>query len=245
MQRLWPEPDTAPLSDADVVDLYAPTERDRPSTRVNFVSSLDGAATLDGLSEGLSGPDDKLVFGILRMLCDVLVVGAGTVRNEKYRAVRLSPERRAWRVEHGLAEYPTLVVVSGALDLDPAHPALADAPVRPAVLTCAASPVEGRRALGAVADVLVHGDGTVDLGAGLAELRGRGLVQVLSEGGPHLLGALTAEDLVDELCLTLSPLLTGPGAGRITAGLATPEARKLALKHVLSSDGQLLLRYAR
>src|SRR5262245_53009577 len=99
MQRLWPDPDPAPLSDADVIALSAPTERDRQSVRVNFVSSLDGAATLDGLSEGLSGPEDKRVFGILRMLCDALVVGAGTVRNEKYRAVRLSPERRAWRVE--------------------------------------------------------------------------------------------------------------------------------------------------
>jgi len=243
MQRLWPDPDPAPLSDAEILDLY--TQRDHPSVRVNFVSSLDGAATLKGLSEGLSGSEDKRVFGILRALCDALLVGAGTVRNERYRAVRLSPERRAWRLEHGLAEYPPLVVVSGLLDLDPDHPALADAPVRPAVLTCADSPAEGRKALSAVADVLVHGTGTVDLAGGLAELRERGLAQILSEGGPHLLGALTAADLVDELCLTMSPLLAGPGASRITAGLATPEARPLLLRHILSGDGQLLLRYSR
>ncbi len=245
MQRLWPEPDPAPLSDADVIALYAPTERDLPSVRVNFVSSLDGAATLAGLSEGLSGPEDKRVFGILRMLADGLVVGAGTVRNEGYRAVRLTPERREWRLQHGLTEYPPLVVVSGLLDLDPAHPALADAPVRPAVLTCEDSPADRRKALSAVADVLVHGTGTVDLNEGLAELRERGLLQILSEGGPHLLGALTAAGLVDELCLTLSPLLAGPGAGRITAGLATPEAHQLVLRHILSGDGQLLLRYSR
>jgi riboflavin biosynthesis pyrimidine reductase len=245
MQRLWPDPDPAPLSDDDVIALYSPTQRDQPWVRANFVTSLDGAATLDGLSEGLSGAEDKRLFGIQRMLCDALLVGAGTVRNEQYRSVRLSPERRAWRVGHRLAEYPTLVVVSGLLDLDPAHPALADAPVRPAILTCADSPAAGRKALSEVADVLVHGAGTVDLTAGLAELRERGLLQVLSEGGPHLFGALTVADLVDELCLTLSPLLAGPGAGRITAGLATPEARELVLRQVLSGDGQLFFRYSR
>jgi riboflavin biosynthesis pyrimidine reductase len=245
MQRLWPDPDPTPLSDDALVALYAPTDRDQPWVRANFVASLDGAATLNGLSEGLSGAEDKRIFGILRMLCDALVVGAGTVRNEKYRSVRLSPERRAWRVERGLAEYPTLVVVSGLLDLDPAHPALADAPVRPAILTCADSPAANRKALDAVADVLVHGTGTVDLTAGLAELRERKLFQVLSEGGPHLFGALAAADLVDELCLTLAPLLAGPGAGRITAGLALPEARELVLRQVLSGDGQLFFRYSR
>ncbi|MEW2592362.1 pyrimidine reductase family protein [Micromonospora aurantiaca] len=265
IERIWPAPVTGALTDPQLTALYGRAAR--PHLRVNFVASADGAVTLDGYSAGLSGEPDKRVFGLLRMLCDGLVVAAGTLRHEGYRAVRLSPERRAWRREHGLAEYPTLVVVSGSLDLDPAQAAFADAPVRPIVLTHAdAEPPPG---LTDVADVVpcgtdpaedtdrvdgsgradgagrTGGTGRVDLVAGLAELRRRGLDQLLCEGGPHLFGALTAADLVDELCLTVAPLLAGAGPGRITAG-DTSVPRHLPLRHVLAAgDGVLMLRYAR
>ncbi|WP_174537076.1 pyrimidine reductase family protein [Micromonospora chalcea] len=241
IERIWPAPVTCALTDPELTALYG--RAPRPHLRVNFVASADGAVTLDGYSAGLSGEPDKRVFGLLRMLCDALVVAAGTLRHEGYRAVRLSPERRAWRRERGLAEFPTLVVVSGSLDLDPAQAAFADAPVRPIVLTHAdAVPPPG---LTDVADLVRCGTGRVNLAAGLAELRRRGLDQVLCEGGPHLFGALTAADLVDELCLTVAPLLAGAGPGRITAGDASPP-RHLPLRHVLAAaDGVLMLRYAR
>ncbi|MER6585274.1 pyrimidine reductase family protein [Micromonospora chalcea] len=253
IERIWPAPVTGALTDPELTALYGRSAR--PHLRVNFVASADGAVTLDGYSAGLSGEPDKRVFGLLRMLCDALVVAAGTLRHEGYRAVRLSPERRAWRRERGLAEFPTLVVVSGSLDLDPAQAAFADAPVRPIVLTHAdAVPPPG---LTDVADLVrcgtapvtstdrVDGSGRVDLAVGLAELRRRGLDQLLCEGGPHLFGALTAADLVDELCLTVAPLLAGAGPGRITAGDASPP-RHLPLRHVLAAaDGVLMLRYAR
>ncbi|MGC4846058.1 pyrimidine reductase family protein [Micromonospora sp. DT15] len=241
IRRLWPEPSTQPLDDDTLTALYG--RADEPRLRVNFVASLDGAVTVDGYSAGLSGEPDKRVFGLLRMVCDALVVAAGTLRHEKYRAVRLDERRRAWRLANGLAEYPTLVVVSNSLDLDPAQAAFADAPTRPVVLTHAdADPPSG---LTDVADVLRCGAERVDLAAGLAELHRRGLTQLLCEGGPHLFGALTAADLVDELCLTVSPLLAGPGPGRITAGDTAPP-RHLPLRHVLASDdGVLMLRHAR
>nr|WP_030503044.1 pyrimidine reductase family protein [Micromonospora purpureochromogenes] len=241
IERIWPAPVTGTLTDPELTALYGRAAH--PHLRVNFVSSADGAVTLDGYSAGLSGEPDKRVFGLLRMLCDALVVAAGTLRHEGYRAVRLSPERRAWRRERGLAEFPTLVVVSGSLDLDPAQAAFADAPVRPIVLTHAdAVPPPG---LTDVADLVRCGPGRVDLATGLAELRRRGLEQLLCEGGPHLFGALTAADLVDELCLTVAPLLAGAGPGRITAGDASPP-RHLPLRHVLAAaDGVLMLRYAR
>lgn len=256
MYRLWPDPDPTPLDEDALTALYTPTDRGRPWLRANFVSSLDGAATLAGFSEGLSNPDDKRVFGLLRMLCDALVVGAGTLRNEGYRAVRLSPERRRWRLAHGLAEYPTLVVVSARLALDPAQPALADAPVRPIIVT---HPDADPGPLRKVADVIAFGSGAeavdphgaidpqdaVDLRGAMGELHARGLRQILSEGGPRLFGSLTAADLVDELCLTVSPLLTGPGAGRITDGPLVAAPRRLALRHVLSASNMLLLRYSR
>lgn len=238
MQLLYPEPKTV---DHDaLVELYAPPPQ--PSLRVNFVSSLDGAGTLDGKSAGLSGPEDKRVFGILRMRCDALVVGAGTVREEGYRALRLDPERRRWRLARGMREFPTLVIVSGRCDLDPAQPALADAPVRPVVVTTQhAEPGP----LSDVADVIRAGDGHVDLAAAVGQLRERGFAQLLSEGGPTLFGSLTVAGLVDELCLTVSPLLAGPGAGRITAGPSLKVPANLTLRHALLADGQLLLRYGR
>ncbi|MGN9914341.1 pyrimidine reductase family protein [Phytohabitans sp. LJ34] len=229
------------LDDGALTDLY---RADGPVLRVNFVTSVDGAVELDGFSEGLSGAPDKRVFGLLRMLCDGLLVGAGTLRHEGYRAVRLSAERRAWRRAHGLAEYPTLVVVSAALDLNPGQAAFADAPVRPIVITHGRAPADRRAALSGVAEVLAVGDEAVDLAEAVARLRERGLTHLLCEGGPHLFGSLAAADLVDEVCLTVSPLVTGPGAGRITAGPASPP-KGMALRHVLESEGSLFLRYAR
>jgi riboflavin biosynthesis pyrimidine reductase len=238
------------LADVGVLDndalatAYGAEDRAAPCLRVNFVTSLDGAVELGGFSAGLSGDADKRVFGLLRMACDALLVGAGTLRHEGYGAIRLDERRRTWRRARGLAEYPTLVVVSGRLELNPAQSALADAPVRPIVLTHASAPADRRAALAAVADVLAVGERAVDLAAAVALLHERGLGQLLCEGGPRLLGALTAADLVDELCLSVSPLLTGPGAGRITAGPVSP-VRRLALRHVLTAGDLLLLRYAR
>ncbi|MEU5550211.1 MULTISPECIES: pyrimidine reductase family protein [unclassified Micromonospora] len=241
IHALWPEPSPGPVDDDALTALYR--RADRPHLRMNFVTSVDGAVSLDDYSAGLSGEPDKRVFGLLRMLCDALLVAAGTLRHEGYRAIRLDERRRAWRRRHGLTEYPTLVVVSASGRLDPEQAAFADAPVRPLVLTRSdAVPPTG---LSTVADVVPCGDDRVDLVAGLAEMRRRGLDQVLCEGGPHLFGALTADDLVDEVCLSVAPLLAGAGAGRITAGDPSP-ARHLPLRHVLhAADGTLLLRYAR
>ena len=228
------------LADGDLADLYGfPT-----GVRMNFVTSLDGAVALDGYSAGLSGPADKRVFGVLRMLSDAVLVAAGTLRHEGYHALRLDPARRKRRRSAGEPEYPTLAIVSRALDLDPGQDALAGAPVRPIILTCDAAPRERRESLARVADVIPVGSTSVDLRAGLAVLRERGLARVLCEGGPHLFGALTAEDLVDELCLTLSPLLAGPGAGRITAGPPS-RPRPMRLAHALTADETLFLHYTR
>jgi riboflavin biosynthesis pyrimidine reductase len=234
------------LTDEDLIRAYGRPAA--PTLRANFVTSADGAVTLDGFSAGLSGPADKRLFGLLRMLCDGLLVGAGTLRHEGYRPVRLDEPRRAWRREHGLHPYPTLAVVSASLDLDPAAPVFAQAPVRPVVLTGARSVAPP--GLDEVVDVVRVGAGfgeaaaEVDPVAGVAELRRRGLDHILCEGGPRLFGTLLAADLVDELCLTVAPVLAGPGAGRIVGGPPSP-ARTLRLAHALEADGSLLLRYTR
>lgn len=249
MRRLLPDPADG-LDDDDLLAAYAPPEPAARHLRVNFVTSADGAGTLDGLSGGLSSPADKRVFALLRDLADVVLVGAGTVRAENYGYPTPGPQRRARRPERGRAEVPVLAVVSGALDLDPgarlfreAAAAEAAGLARPVVLTAAGAPADRRAALEPVADVLVAGEEHVDLARALDELAGRGLPRVLCEGGPTLFGTLAAGGLLDELCLTVSPLLAGAGAGRVIAGPRQSPTR-LAVRHVLEEDGTLFLRYA-
>ncbi|WP_345152102.1 pyrimidine reductase family protein [Arthrobacter ginkgonis] len=214
--------------------------------RVNFVASLDGAVTRDGLSDGLNNEDDLIVFSALRRLSDVVLVGAGTVRAEDYRALRLSAESVRWRQEHGLQPHPVMAVVSGNLDLDPGLRIFANPPHRPLVFTTAEAPAERAAALADVAEVIRCGGeyGGVDVTAMLAELERRGLRRVLSEGGPHLFSALLAADRVDELCLTLSPFLEAGTAGRITA--PGPHAGwPMRLGHTFAAGDMIFLRYFR
>jgi riboflavin-specific deaminase-like protein len=236
----------AEISDDEIIEAYLVEDRSVPHLRSNFVTSLDGAVEIDGQSKSLTNAEDSELFGKLRMLSDVVLVGAGTVRIEGYNPMRLGSDRRAWRKANGLAENPTLAIVSSRLDLDPINKVFADAPVRPLVFTHAAAPPERAEALAGVADVVVCGDAEVDLSTVVSTLAERGLPQILCEGGPHLLGALTEADLVDEMDLSLSPLLVGPGAGRITAGAFDTVARRFVLRSVLSADdGSLFLRYLR
>jgi riboflavin biosynthesis pyrimidine reductase len=229
-----------PADQAGLIERYP--RGPAPVLRVNFIASADGAATVEGLSAGLQGPGDKEIFDVLRMQCDALVVAAGTVRAENYDALRLTPAARAWRTAAGLPEFPLMVIVSRSLDLNLDQLVFTDAPIRPIVVTHAAAPVS--RVAG-MADVIAVGeDGEVDLLAAVAALHDRGASQLLCEGGPHLFGALVAADLVDELCLTVAPLLVGAGPPRITAG-PPATARRMSLRHALQRDDMLFLRYTR
>jgi len=213
--------------------------------RVNFVSSADGAAYVDGRSGGLSSPADKQVFGILRVLTDVVLVGAGTARAEEYKPARARPALAALRA--GRPAAAPIALVTRTLGLNLASPLFTEtAPdARTIVITCEASDAGLRAQAAKVADVIVAGDDVVDLAAARAALEDRGLGRVLCEGGPHLFGDLAAAGLVDELCLSLSPTLAGPGSARIIDGTRLDAARSLALTQVLAADdGFLFCRYA-
>lgn len=243
--QLWPPAlhEHNGLTDAELLAAYAPPAG--ASLRMNFVTSTDGAVAVGGVSAPLSSESDHRVFRILRDLSDAIMVGAGTARMEGYGAVQLPEKRRAQRRAVSLAPNPTLIVVSSDLQLDPSSELFTATPTRPIVITHDQAPVARRKALSRVADVLVTGEASVDFSSAITALAARGLNHVLCEGGPHLFGTLAATDLVDELCLTLSPLLAGPGAGRIIAGrphLAMP--RTLHLVHLLHSAGNLFLRYS-
>jgi riboflavin biosynthesis pyrimidine reductase len=225
------------LTDVDLAEHYAyPGELRAPWVRVNFVSSADGAATVEGTSGGLGSDADKQVFGVLRELAEVVLVGAGTVRAEDYRGAR--------RDTRGRDTPPPIAVVTGSADLDPDAKLFTDTRVPPIVLTLATAPADRRdRLAGAGADVAVLDD--LEPGTLLAELARRGLHRVLCEGGPSLFGALLAADAVDELCLTLAPVLAGGTAGRIARGPEGAPSRPMTLAGALHAEGSLLLRYVR
>lgn len=227
MRRLRPDPDEA----VDLRAAYA-LDGDR-HVRANFVSSVDGAVTVDGKSAGLGSPADRALFNLLRTMADVVLVGAGTVRAENYGGAKPSD-----------GHAPPIAVVTRSLDLDVSSRLFTDVTSRPIVITCAASPDLLRERLSTVADVLVAGDADVDIGAALDLLADRGLGRVLCEGGPHLLGSLAAAGRLDELCLTLAPLLAGGTAGRIVAGYLPQVVEPMHLRHVLEEDGHLFLRYS-
>lgn len=197
--------------------------------RVNFVSTLDGAASLDGRTEELGGSVDKAVFSHLRATCDVILVGAATASLEGYRPARVP-----------------VAVVSARLSLSPDERLFQAGPgtATPLVLTCAAAPAGRRAALARVAEVVDCGDESVDLAQAVSELEGRGLRRLLCEGGPALFAALLSTGAVDELCLTLAPVLAAGDAPRITRGPSLPTPRDATLLSLLEEDSTLLLRYA-
>ncbi|HMD91237.1 MAG TPA: pyrimidine reductase family protein [Trebonia sp.] len=238
----WPPAGSGELDDAALAGLYAyPRER---WLRANFVSSADGAGFLDGLSAGLSSDDDRRLFGMLRVLADVVLVGAGTARAEKYKPAR-RPRKELAAFRAGRPPTPPIALVSRMLDLDLESPLFAAAPAdaRTIVITCEASSASRRASVAAVADVIVAGGEAVDLTEAVTALAGRGLGRVLCEGGPNLLAHVAVAGLLDELCLTVSPLLAGPGPHRIIEGVLLPTALPMTLAHVLEADGFLFCRY--
>jgi riboflavin biosynthesis pyrimidine reductase len=242
MRALLPEP----RADVDVHEFYADGWLDRGGLRVNFVSSVDGAAQAEGRSQGLQTPGDNRIFATLRDLADVVLAGAGTAVAEAYRPAVLSERRRAVRRAFGLTEALPIAVTSRTLRLDPAAFLFTAAPpdARTIVLTCAAAPPDRRTALADVAELIECGDDDVEPTLVRAALQDRGLTRILSEGGPTAFAQLAATPgVVDELCLSLTPLLAGPGPGRITAGAPWAAHRDLRLAGLLEEDGALFLRY--
>jgi riboflavin biosynthesis pyrimidine reductase len=249
---LWPHPD-----EVDAATVYAADSRpppgDRPWVVADMIASADGSAVdQQGVAGGLGGPADREVFAALRSVADVILAGANTVRTERYGPARTPPEQQRARVERGQQSVPRIAVVSGTLDLDPDlrlfRESSPEAP--PIVITTAASlaeHAETRGHLAGVAEIVVAGDSALDWDVALAKLTteaGAGVLVV--EGGPRTNAQLLAADLIDELCLTIAPVLAGGAGLRIIEGRQAPEPRGMALDRILTADdGYLLLRYVR
>jgi riboflavin biosynthesis pyrimidine reductase len=245
-----PMPTDGPVPDAvaRLARLYAsPAAPGQCWVRANMVTSADGAAAVDGRSGGLSGPADRMVFTVLRSLADVIVVGAGTARTERYRPVSAAGLWTALRSAG--AELPLIAVVTASLDLDSR---LLDGQRPPIIITteAAADAASDGIATGR-SQVIVAGQQSVDVQQAVTALGTLGYRQILVEGGPTVLGQLTAAGLLDEFCVTISPVLAGGPAGRVVAsqptelGPAAGTAAALTLAHVLADDDFLFCRYLR
>lgn len=239
MRQLLPEP--RPDLDVDeIATCYAyPSDG---AVRGNMVTSLDGAVSADGRSKAISGPPDLFMFGVLRSLADVVVVGAGTARTEGYGPGRARKEYAHLREAANQSVAPAIALVTRSANLNPDSPVFTDALVRTLVITCEAAPPDNRKALSEVADVIVSGDAAVDLPSAFEQLRRRSLTKVLTEGGPHLLGDVSAFGLLDELALSVSPTIAGGDAGRIVQTDAVL-LQQMSLKGLLEDSGFLFALY--
>jgi riboflavin biosynthesis pyrimidine reductase len=228
---------------------------DGPRLFANFVETIDGVVAIPELEKSNAlvadeSDDDRFVMGLLRACADAVLIGAGTLLASPrgtWRPERVYPRAAdgfvALREEWGMAERPAVAVVSTGASLDPNHPVLKEA----VLLTTAA----GAEALGGVLpDVVAVNDGDwVDLRAAVAVLRARGHERVLSEAGPHVFGSLLADALVDELFLTVSPVLAGRIVDARRFALVEgvellPDVRRASrLASVRRSESHLFLRY--
>ncbi|MFF8354917.1 pyrimidine reductase family protein [Streptomyces chartreusis] len=219
----------------------------QPWLRANMVSTLDGAAQHDGRSQPISTATDMRIFGTLRALADVVIVGAETVRQEGYRPARARAEFAGAREVAGQGPAPAIAVISASLDLDYGLPLFTSPSVPTLILTgAAAAPDRMAAAEKAGARVVIAGDGVgvdpVRVVQALAEL---GHTRLLTEGGPRLLGQLVASGVLDELCLTISPMLTAGDAQRIAGGPSVAVPKRFELVSLLEEEGFLFSRYRR
>jgi 5-amino-6-(5-phosphoribosylamino)uracil reductase len=225
MRRLLPDP--GPTSVSEQLEAYRPWEEapeDRPLVGVNFAATLDGRATIEGRSGPIGSASDTKMLVCLRSRFEAVMIGAGTMRVERYGPMK-----------------PLAVLVSGRLDLPWDAPLFEDEGGEALIFTSSeAEPPE----TAASVEVVRH-EGAVNLPEALRYLRKqRGIRTVLCEGGPHLHAQLQAEGLVDDLFLTIAPKLSGGEAPRIIEG-RLPGVADLVLDWLLEEDGELYARYRR
>jgi riboflavin biosynthesis pyrimidine reductase len=239
-----------PIDDADLIDLCRhPVPSDRAWLRTSFVMSLDGSAQgPDGRSGSINTPSDHRIFALHRAMADAVLVGASTVRNEGYRAIDLQPWQLELRQSEGLAPYPMLVIISASAAINPsiAQPAEGEGgPVM--IITIPGKSTDELEPLRSAGIRVVETPGpTVDLAQVVDQLAGAGWPRLLCEGGPHLHHDLLAAGLVDELSLTMAPVVVGGQGLRTTSGEFFSAPGQFILQHAIyAEDDALFTSYRR
>jgi riboflavin biosynthesis pyrimidine reductase len=234
LRRLLPDP-------VDEVDLSSAYRYpDRTWLRANMISSADGAATIDGRAADLGNKSDQQLLGALRALSDVVIAGAGTVTAEGYGPARARAEYQEARAAAGQPPAPVMAVVSQRLQLDFDSRYFVEATQPPIVVTCAEAPADRLIAAQKVASVVIAGERTVSPALMVEALVGLGHRRLLCEGGPTLLGLVAADGVLDELCLTIAPMLVGGPSRRVLEGPLLSPARRMRLTQLLQDDDDLL-----
>lgn len=225
-----------------------PADLDRCWVRANMIASLDGGATDDGTSGGLAGPGDRALFNRMRQEADVILVGAGTVRIENYSGAQMSLAQRMDRQSRGQAEVPPIAVITHGADFEHDAKLFTRTEVPPLILTSRETVDDAQHRFGASADVIDasgrHTD-RVDPVRVIEILKARGLHRVHTEGGPSLISLLVELDLLDELCLTIAPILVGGQARRIATGSGEAHTRMRRSHLLTDGEGYLYTRYVR
>jgi riboflavin biosynthesis pyrimidine reductase len=241
MRMLFPE--AAEAIDPATVYADMPRNDSRPAVRLNMIVSVDGGTSWNGVSGALGGSADKALFSVLRSFADVVMVASATMKGEHYGPAVLAPNIQDERRARGQTSLPRIAVVSRTCQFDWSTPFFTAATARPIVLTVSSASEQDRTRAAEVADVIVAGEKDVDLSDAVGELRSLGAESVLAEGGPTLNGELARAGLLDELCVTLAPLLASGDAKRIIAGSTLDALEPLALRSICEEDDYLFLRY--
>jgi riboflavin biosynthesis pyrimidine reductase len=243
MRCLFP----TPADPVDPAEVYAdmPDIAGRPSVRLNMIVSVDGGTSWNGVSGALGGPADKALFAVLRSLTDVVLVASGTMRAENYGPAVMSQSIQDARRARGQDPVPAIAVVSTSCQFDFTSKFFTAATQRPYIITSGTADADACKQAAEFAEVIIAGDESVDLKRAVAELGSRGAKSVLAEGGPTLNGELAKDMLLDELCVTLAPLLASGDAKRLIAGSTLDELARLRVHTVCEQDDYLFLRYRR
>jgi riboflavin-specific deaminase-like protein len=240
VRRLFPDPGPTTVPDQVIqLDLISSPPAERPYLVTNFAVTMDGRATLHGRSGPIGSDTDTELLVCLRTRVDAVMIGAGTMRAERYGRPLADPGKRGRRERRGLSQDPLLVIVSGRLDIPWDAPVFTDRGAR--VLIFTTSEAEAPETVAQVR--LVRHEGTVDLAAALAYLRAeRGVRALLCEGGPRIHAQLLDAGLVDELFVTHAPKIAGGDGPGLAVGLSELE-RPLEVAWLLEQDGELFARY--
>ncbi|MGM7667438.1 pyrimidine reductase family protein [Microbacterium sp. A93] len=227
---------------------YLEVDRSKPRHECwvtgHMVAGLDGTAAIGGRVGALSTRPDQALFRRMRQIADVVLVGAETVRREGYSPIQLSAPAQTQRRVRGQSPNPPVAVVSRSLEFDWSAKIFSRAPAetRTIIVTCETADPERLAAAQHVAEIVVAGHDRVEPAAAMTALADLGHGVVLCEGGPRWLGELVAADRLDELCLSVSPLMGGdPLPVSVTpsgAGVA-----RFGLKGTLVEDDTVFLRY--
>ena len=241
MRRLLPDP--GPTTISEQLEAYRPWEEpreERPLVAMNFVATLDGRATIEGRSGPIGSDTDTAMLAGLRTRFDAVMIGAGTMRVERYGRLAAKRETRERRERDGLPPEPLMVLVSGRLDLPWEAPLFSEGGEILVFTSSEAEPPAMETSL-----EIVRHPGAVNLVEAMRYLRReRGVRALLSEGGPHIHEQMQADGLVDDLFLTIAPKLSGGEAPRIVEG-PLPDVVDLELAWLLEQDGELFARYRR